>query len=462
MFNPATPAVRGMVSLLAVVIAVALPAPPSAAEVPARFEAAKTPKGLPFHWREDSSTPFAAVTYAFRDVYALTTRGKEALNGFGPAMILQGGDGRHGDLTERLNDLTASASISFGPFASQGTVRAPTSTIASSMELTAAALKSALPGEKQLARMRQRAASGDAQDLLRAETIAQRTGLHVVLGDHPVTRGFDPTRFARIGADDLAAWRKAVLGRDRLRLAVSGRIGREEAARILDEAFADLPVLPAPPLYHWPEFSVKGGTIIVEHATSQSAVLMIGLTSIGPAREVETALVANAVLGGSSGRLWQGVRAGLGSTYGASSGFQLVGPGKRLVTMRASVANDQVAASVAALRNAYATWHKDGVSAAELKAVTSRMVTEARSALDDPSRANGLVIGMQMASRPVDDLYSYETRLGGLEREALNKFIAEKFPAPEDLVTVVVTPRADGLGATCIIRSLDEAGRCRD
>jgi predicted Zn-dependent peptidase len=454
---------RRVARLLALALLAFCPGSPSAADdVPSRFEAAKTPKGLSFHWREDTTTPFAAVTFAFRDAYALTTPGKEALNGFGPSMIMQGGnDGRHGDLMERLADLTATASISLGPFASQGTVRAPTATISPSLAATAAALKTAVPGDRFVTRMRQRAVNGEAQDLLRPETIAQRTGLRVVLGDHPVTRGFDPDRFGRIGPDDLAAWRKSVLSRDRLRIAVSGRIGREDAARMLDEAFADLPVLPSPPLFAWPEFTVKGGTVVVEHATPQSAVVMIGLTSIGPALEVETALVANAVLGGSSGRLWQGVRASLGSTYGASSGLQLVGPGKRLVTLRAAVANDQVKASVAALREAYTEWRRAGVTAAELEAVTSRLITEARSALDDPARANGLVIGMQMANRPVEDVYSYGTRIGQLDRETLNTFISKKFPSPEDLVTVIVTPNGDGLSATCIIRVLDEAERCR-
>lgn len=435
---------------------------PAFADTPARFEVAKTPKGLTFYYREDATTPFAAINFGMRDVYALTTRGKEGLNALGGALVMQGADGAgQTEFIERMKDLTAGASISLGPFSSQGNVRAPTSTIAASMALMASALKGAAPSDKLLARLKERANGGEAQAALRAETIAERTAYRFALGDHPITRTFDAGRYDRIGRDDLAQWRQAVLGRDRLRIAASGRIAKAESARIIDEAFADLPSLTPPAAFAWPELDISGGTIVVEHDTPQSAVLMIGLTSIGVGREAETALVANAVLGGSNGRLWQGVRTSLGSTYGASSGFQLVGPGKRLVTLRAAVANDQVKASVDAVKAAYAAWRSEGVTAAELKATTARFITDFRSALDEPTRANGLVIGMQLASRSVDDIHTYETRIGGIERDALNRFIAEKFPAPERFVIVIVTPRAEGLGATCTIRAADEADRCR-
>ena len=450
---------------LAAAVAVTLalvPVNPVVADTAARFEAAKTPKGLSFYYRENATTPFAAINFGMRDVYALTTRGKEGLNALGGALVMQGADGAgQTEFLERLKDLTAGATISLGPFSSQGNVRSPTSTIAASMALMASALNSAAPSDKLLARLKERANGGEAQAALRAETIAERTAYRFALGDHPITRTFDTGRYDRIGRDDLAQWRQAVLGRDRLRIAASGRIAKAEAARIIDEAFADLPSLPPPAAFVWPDLDFSGATIVVEHDTPQSAVLMIGLTSIGVGREAETALVANAVLGGSNGRLWQGVRTSLGSTYGASSGFQLVGPGKRLVTLRAAVANDQVKASVDAVKAAYATWRSEGVTAAELTATTARFITDFRSALDEPTRANALVIAMQLASRSVDDIATYETRIGGIERDTLNRFIADKFPAPERFVTVIVTPRADGLGATCIVRAADEAERCR-
>lgn len=448
--------------LLAAIFALfGLVAPPALAETRANFEAAKTPKGLSFYHREDTSTPFVAISFGVRDIFALTTPGKEAFNGFGSAFVMQGADGSgQTEFLERMKDLTASASVSFGPFSTQGNVRAPAATIEPAMALLASALKEARPTDRLLSRLKQRAAGGEAQAAVRAETIAERAALWFLLGEHPITRGFDPARFERVGLDDLAQWRKASLDRSRLRLAASGRISREEAARLIDEAFAELPPAADLPKLEWPPVQTSGGSIVVEHDTAQSAVLLVGLTSIGPAREVETAIVANAVLGGSNGRLWQGVRASLGSTYGASSSFMLVGPGKRLVVLRAAVANDQVNASMDALKRIYGKWREDGLTEPELRATTSRMVTDFRGALDDPTRANGLVIGMLLAGRPVKEIETYAQRVSSLERDAINRFIADKFPKPEELVSVVVTPRADGTGATCTIKLPAEATRC--
>ncbi len=427
-----------------------------------RFEATKSPQGLAFHHREQAATPFAAVTFGMRDIFGLTTPGKEGFAALGAALVMQGADGGgQTEFSEQLRDLAATASISFGQFSTIGTVRAPGNTIAKSMGLMASALKSAQPTEKLVARLRQRAGGADAQAAQRAETIAQRAALHFALGSHPLTRGFDPDRFARVSGEDLASWRKATLVRSRLNIVVSGRISKNEAGRLVDASFADIPDDKSRPALEWPEVSLQAGTIVVEHDTTQSAIVLVGLTGLSTPREVERAIVANAVLGGSNGRLWQGVRAALGSTYGAGSGLQLVGPGKRIVTLRTAVDNDKVKATLEALRTVYATWRDKGVAADELRAVTSRLANDQRSALDDPARANGLVVAMRLAGRPVEDIYSYESRIRGVELAALNRFIAEKFPAPDQLITVIVTPRADGLGATCTIRSAEDAPRCR-
>lgn len=432
------------------------------ADTSVRFEPVLSPKGIAFFHRRDDKTPFAAINFGMRDVFALTNPGKEGFNALGSSLILQGGEGGGPtEFIERMKDLTASASLTIGPFTTQGNVRAPAATLGQSMALMAATLKTAEPTERLLARLKERATGGEAQSSIRAESIAERTASRVALGDHPFTRGYDPARFERITRGDVAAWRSAVLGRDRLRIVASGRIGETEAAQIIDAAFADLPNAPTLPPFDWPEIKFSGGLVVVEHDTQQSAILLVGLTSIGPPREVETALVGNAVLGGSNGRLWQGVRTALGSTYGASAGLQLVGPGKRVVTLRASVDNGQVKASLEALKSSYEKWRREGVNAAELKATTARMVTDFRTAVDEPSRINGLMIGMQLAGRPVEDLYSYDTRISGIDRTALNKFIADKFPRTDQMLAVVVTPKADGLAATCIIRSADEAERCR-
>ncbi len=458
-----TPNRRVLSAGAGVVLGVLVVAPVQGADTAQPFKPGQTPAGIPFYWRHDATTPFAAINFGMRDIYGLTTRGKEGLSALGGSLVMQGADAAgQNEFTERLKDLAASASFSIGPFTTTGSVRAPSATLGDAMALLAGAVKSAAPTDKILSRIKQRAEGGEAQAVTRAETIAERAALRMALGDHPITRSQDPHRFARITLDDIATWRRFNLDRSRLRIAASGRIEQALAARIIDDAFASVPTGLAPQRFEWPGIDVPVATIVVETDTAQSAVLLVGPTKISGGREVETGNIANAVLGGgANSRLWQAARGGLGATYGASSGFMQVGPSRRLLMMRAAVANDQVKASLDTLRTAYSTWRKAGVTPAELSSTRSRFLNDIRSAFDEPARANGMVLGMLLANRALEDLYTYDQRLAALGRDSVNQFIAQKFPAPEELLTIIVTPKAEGLDASCVVRALEEIDRCK-
>lgn len=436
---------------------------PAMAETIPQFTAMKSPAGMPFYHRFDDATPFAAISFGLRDRFAASSKGKEGFPGLAGSFVMQGADGAgQTEFIERLRDLTASASVSFGAFQTTGIARAPGDKLGDAMSLLIAALKSAQPSDRVLARIRQQAKGGEAQAEARAETVVARAALRVALGDHPATRAMDRTRFDRISREDLSDWRRRVLDKAKLRVVASGRISAEAAGRIIDQAFAGLPDRLAPIEVKWPPAAVASRTIVVEQETPQAAVVILGLTRIVEGPDAATAAVANAILGGgASSRLWQAVRAGLGSSYGAYAGIQIADPTQRLVTMRAAVANDQVKASIEAMRSAYTTWWNAGITASELQATTSRMINEFEGAFNDPSRANGVVLGLLLANRPVADLNAYPARLRALTPDKVNAFIKVTFPAPDQLMTVIATPKAEGLGADCVVRSADDAGTCR-
>src|SRR5262245_54974143 len=270
---------NGLGIVLALAGVAGQPSITAAQDATVRFNAVKSPAGLAFYHRYDTITPFAAIGFGMRDIYALTTRGKEGLTSLAGALVMQGADGAgQTEFIEQLKDLAAGASVSFGSFTTQGAVRAPAATLARATALVAAALKGAEPSDKVLARLKHRAIGGEAQAITRAETIAQRAALRLAVGDHPMVRASDPARFERIAREDLGEWRKRVLDRAKLKIAVSGRIAEDEAARIIDAAFADLPERLEPVAYQWPAFEVPHATVVIEHDTQQSAIVMLGLT----------------------------------------------------------------------------------------------------------------------------------------------------------------------------------------
>ena len=139
-------------------------APVRAADTPQQFKSGQTPAGIPFYWRHDATTPFAAINFGMRDIYGLTTRGKEGLSALGGSLVMQGADAAgQNEFLERLKDLTASATFSIGPFTTTGSVRAPSATVGDAMALLAGAVKSATPTDKILSRLKLRAEGGEAQ-----------------------------------------------------------------------------------------------------------------------------------------------------------------------------------------------------------------------------------------------------------------------------------------------------------
>jgi zinc protease len=432
------------------------------ADVATEYKAAKSAGGIAFLYRFDDETPFAAINFGWRDFYAAASKGKAGLPAITGPLVLQGADNAgHNEFVERLKDLGASATLSGGTFQFNGNVRAPANKIGEAMALVATALKSAEPSDKIFRRVIQKASGDEEQTAIRAETIAIRSAMRLVLGDHPVVRAFDPRRFERISQNDFAAWRKVAFDKTRLRVVASGRLSESDAGRAIDAAFGDLPERTEAPMISLPPIASKPKTVVIEQETTQSAIVLIGAMNVQNGPDAQMAAAANGVLGGGSeGRLWQAVRGRLGASYGASSNFQLIDLDQRLITLGATVANDQVGASLEAMRRIYATWHASGITPAELTSNTARLINNVADAFREPTNANGLALGVLLKERPIDDLHGYAEFMRGLTATQMNEFIKARFPHPDQLIAVILAPTATGIAVDCIVRALSEISEC--
>lgn len=434
----------------------------------AKFVEAKSPGGIVFLHRFDDATPYAAINFGWRDTYGAANPAKTALPTLTGALLMQSADGKADDsLVEKMNDLAASASLSGSFYQFRGNVRAPAKNIAEALKLTAAALKTSMPTDKVFKRLTQQVTEGEASAVTRSETIAQRAALRLSLGDHPAVRSFAATRFDGLSPADVDVWRKVALDRARLKVVVSGKVSVADAGLMLDAAFSDLPPLVAAPKVALPVVPpFKPRTIVIERETAQSAIMIIGKTEIASGQPAQMASIANSVLGsGSDGRIFQAVRVALGASYGGGSSIYSPAPGQRLLQMTSTVANDQVAASLLALRKTYATWHADGVTEAELKAAVVKAMNSSAGALKDPASAANTALSTVMGDRPISDLHDYNKLIKSLTTPDLNDMIRNKFPKPDQLMTVVVTPSAArlieaGITANCVISSLAEIEKC--
>jgi len=444
--------------------ALALVAPRAAVAQPAVGEH-RTPAGIAFRHLAVADTHHA-LAFAWSDGYALTQPGKAGLAMLGPRLLLEGSRGvGESDRIEQLKDLQASLGLSGSAHFTRGVLAAPRPKFAEAAGLLADLLADpALPADR-LAHAKKSFAISSRQSQENAETLASRLFSRLLLGrDGPegnlqrLVVG-DPAAHEAVEVADVEAWRRAVLGRERLTIVSAGPMSADEVAGEIDRIFAKLPgvghdIGPAPKL------RASGKLIVLERAVVQTAIVAGGPMASARERDVLPGSLAVRVLGGGfESRLTKAVREGLGATYGIRAGLQQLHPEASALVISTAVDNAKAAAALAAIRKEYARWREEGVTAAEIEPLKTRFTTEMRESLRRAPGAAQRVRDFVLVGLPVDYLAGYETRLRALTDGAVSDWLRAHFPK-EPLTIVVVAPSAEGLGADCVIKSADEIARC--
>ncbi len=257
------------------------------------------------------------------------------------------------------------------------------------------------------------------------------------------------------------AWRKAVLAKSNLTVVSAGPLPREAASALADRVFGDLPedsregepvpfTLPA----------AKARTIVIERPVEQSVIVAGGPVrwGSGGAEGAARAMALSVLGGGNRSRLFVAVRERLGAAYGASAGISQIAGANGVLAMESSVANEKVGEALAAMRQEYATFREGGVKPDEIEPIKRRMANSFAETMRRPGSAAGAIRGALLNGLPPD---SPDRQVGWIRRqnvESVNALIRERLP--DALTVIVVTPKAEGLGADCVIGGLDELQRC--
>jgi predicted Zn-dependent peptidase len=98
------------------------------------------------------------------------------------------------------------------------------------------------------------------------------------------------------------------------------------------------------------------------------------------------------------------------------------------------------------------------VTAQEVEPIKRRLMTGFPDAMRKSGSAAGTIRSALQNGQPFDAPDRYLTLVSSQKAEDIGRLITAKLP--ESLTTIVVTPSAEGLGADCVIRSLDELPRC--
>jgi zinc protease len=170
-----------------------------------------------------------------------------------------------------------------------------------------------------------------------------------------------------ISRDDLAAYHRRVLARDRLKIAVVGDIDEARLAVTLDQMFGDLP--PHAELAIVADIVIAGGEQRVIELPVPQSVIVFGLPGVARKdRDFIPGVVMNHVLGGGSftSRLWTEVREKRGLAYSVHSSLSPLRHSSMLAGAT-STKNERAAESVAVIKTQIQDLATSGVTADELE-----------------------------------------------------------------------------------------------
>lgn len=422
-----------------------------------------SPAGLPFRHVHVPDDPHQAIAFAWKDGSAVTLPGKEALSMLGAALMMEGPKGTTASvMLEQMRDLQASGGLAGGVNYTQGHLSAPKAKFPDAVRLLARVLAEPALPEERLALMRKNRTAFSRQAGESAETLAQRLMSRLALGDGPYYRSLstEPSIFERVTLADIEAWRRSILVRDGMVVVAAGPLDAGDAGRELDRLFAGLPQSgeqPSPPM---PTVRSPGRLIVLEKPVVQTAITAAGSPALAVTPETVRAELALAALGGGvSGRLFKAVRDRLGAAYNIGAALVAVGPKTRVVGIRTVVANDKAKDAVAAIRDEYARFIMEGLTEAEIDPLKSMFVSRHGERIRRAPSLASAVLGSLLSELPDDALATFEARVRGIDRAAVNDDIRTRLPKPP-LTFVVIAPSAEGFGADCVIKAADEIARC--
>ncbi len=407
-----------------------------------------------------------SFSMAWRDRLIQHTPEKAGLLQLAPALVAAGGAGAldAGALEEELKDIGGYFSLSRGRTAAFGDVAAPRAQFEATLKLLRSALTEPRLPAITLERRKRFLLNGRKANREKAESLAREAMTLALTGDHPVaaTVSLTPvTLVSSVTIADVDAWRKAILARSNLTVVSAGPLTREAASELVDSTFGDLPERDSDKEgIAFVRAPVLARTIVIESPVAQSAILAGGSVLWGGsgAEGVSRGLAMSVLGGGARSRLFIAVREKLGAAYGASAGISPILGRDGIFSMEAAVANDKVGVALAAMRSEYALLRDKGVTADEIDPIKRRMTSGFPESMRRSSSASSLIRGAIQNGLPFDAPDRQIGWINAQTADGINTMVRERLP--EKLMVIIVAPTAEGLGADCVIKSLDELKTC--
>lgn len=400
-----------------------------------------TQGGLEAWLVSDDTNPMVTLTFAFDGGAALDPPDKAGLASFVSGMLDEGaGDLDSRAFQHRLADMAIELSFNAGRDSFRGTLKTLTENLDEAIDLLSLALRAPRFDIDAVERIRGQILAGLRYDQNDPNTIARRTWYATVFPDHPYGRDPDgtPESIAAITEDDLRAFARNHLVRDRLVIGVAGDVTPERLATLVEAAFGGLPETSDLPAVPEAVARADGGTVVIERPVPQSVAVFghAGLERSDP--DWYAAYVVNYILGGGgfSSRLVEEVREARGLAYSVYS-YLLPMDHAPIWIGGVATSNARVADSLALIRAEWRRMATEGPAAEEL-ADARTYLTGAWPLRFTSTRAIArILVAMQREGLPPSYLDERNAYIEAVTLEDTRR-VAARLMDPDALTTVVV------------------------
>lgn len=367
-----------------------------------------------------------------------------------------------GEITEALRDYQASFSFNLETEQASLAIFSPPEHFSATLAVLKRFLDNPALPEKRLQTLKREARLSSLQSLRRPEQVATQLRIRslaslAALREHLLT---DPAKLDGVTREHVQQWRGIALARNKVQIVTAGPLPANVVALAVDQLLNGTPLEAAHEAVALPAMREHAPRMVaLEMPAPQTIIQAFGPTGVGRSLDDLPANVALQRMGGAQGRLHAVLRDRLGATYGVEMRNVDYLRGIQTVLISSAVEHGKAVEAVAAIREEYAKWWRDGMTAAEFDAVKSSMLGSRQSARIAPA-AVVATLSRALSNNLAPDSYftMYDAALQALTREQVNAYIRQRYP--ETLGFVVVAPSAEGLAADCVIKSLEEAGRC--
>lgn len=438
-------------AVLALVLALVLLGPAAIGTARASVEIQRVSGGGVEAWLvEDHSNPIITARIAFRGGAATDPPGKEGLADMVSALLDEGaGELDSAAFQGRLEELAITLRFD----ADLDTLRGSLETLTENRDEAFALLRRALgeprsdpePVERVRSQLQARA-RGALED---PEVVATRAFFALAFPGHPYARPASGTAesLAAVTADDLRAFVRARLSRDRLVIGVVGDIDATELSRLLEMTFAGLPEEGAAPAVADTAPATDGQVQILATGAPQSAIVFgqRGLARDDPDYYTATVLTHILASGPFTSRLYQEVREKRGLVYTVYARLAPLDHSSLILGLAGTV-NERAGETIAVIRDVWRAVAGEGVSEGELADAKTYLTGSFPLRFTSSGQIAAILVSMQLDELRIDYL---ERRNGLIEAVSLDDVnrLARELLAPQGLA-FAIAGNPEGVEAT--------------